>query len=76
MRWVVVLCPLFPCIFKRLLLVDDAVDLEVIIPTLFKGGDVVEDGMVPSSAIVHKDIVVEDVPSIVPHNVLLFQSCL
>lgn len=53
----------FLWIFNRWLLVDGAVDLEVIIPTLIRGGDVVEDGIATSSAIVCKDIVVEEVPA-------------
>jgi len=47
-------------------LVDYGVDLEVIIPTITKGGDAVED--------VREEVVIEEAPTTISHNVVLYQS--
>lgn len=42
MQWFVVLCPRFPLHFREMAWVDGVIDLEVVIPSITRGGDVVE----------------------------------
>lgn len=55
---------------------DSAGDLQVVVPTITKGGDAIEDSMVTSSSIAQEEVAVEEVPPTSPRDVILSQSCL
>ena len=52
-------------------MVDGGVVLEVVIPTITKGGDAVEDVVGTSSAIVWEEVAIEEAPVVVSHDVVL-----
>lgn len=45
---------------------DSVVDLEVVVPTITKGGDAVEDSKITSSSIAQEEVAVEEVPTTGP----------
>lgn len=55
---------------------DSASDLQVVVPTITKGGDAIEDSMVTSSSIAQEEVAVEEVPPTSPRDDILSQSCL
>lgn len=59
-----------------MVLEDGVVNLEVVIPTITRMGDVVKDGMVTSFVVVRKEVVVEEVPIAIPQDVSLIHLCL